>query len=237
MQTTLPRNRFPLVCDRPHPLRARFIDRPGRFTARVRLASGRRALAHLPNPGRMTGVIVRDCPVLLDGPSRKGRVHPYTMVAARPGRTWIGTNTAYVNRIFPALWGLGVFPEFAGHPLQAEVRLGPSRFDFQVGSTLIELKSVTLAEDRLGLFPDAQTSRGTRHCRELAALAGRAVPTAIVFMAQRGDLDAIAPAPTIDPDFAAALRRAVSAGVKLLGCALTLGPDGARAARRVPVIL
>ena len=68
-------------------------------------------------------------------------------------------------------------------------------------------------------------------------LARRRRPTAIVFVAQRGDIESVAPEDEIDPDFGRALRGAARAGVLVLACALDLTPRGARAARRVPVLL
>ena len=47
----------------------------------------------------------------------------------------------------------------------------------------------------------------------------------------------VAPEDEIDPGFGRALRGAARAGVLVLGCALDMTPRGARAARRIPVIL
>jgi sugar fermentation stimulation protein A len=223
----------------------RFIERPHRFAARVALADGSIVEAHLANPGRLTGVLAPDCEVALDGPFPPPRTLPYTMLAAKSGRTWSGTVTTYANRVFPALVAANVFPELRdtrhavlpeGNGLRREVVHGRSRFDFEVDGRLVEVKSVSLADGRAGLFPDAVTARGARHCDELAALA-RHRPTAIVFVAQRGDVESVAPAGTIDPEFARALRAAARAGVLVLACALNMTERRATAVRRVPVRL
>ncbi|HXG32589.1 MAG TPA: DNA/RNA nuclease SfsA [Bryobacteraceae bacterium] len=221
---------------RPVPLEGIFLARPNRFTALVRL-DGRRVPAHLPNPGRLTGTLRPGCVVLLNGPFPPPRRLRYTLVAVREGKTLVGTVTTYANQLFAMGWRRGLFPELGGGPLKAEVRRGNSRFDFQVGRALVEVKSVTLSRNRTGLFPDAVTQRGARHCQELAQLARQGTPTAIVFVAQRGDVDRIAPASDIDPRFAEALRRAAEAGVMLLGCAARMTAFGARGLRRVPVTL
>ena len=96
---------------------------------------------------------------------------------------------------------------------------------------------VTLAHGSAGLFPDAVTARGTRHCDELAALARAGTACTIVFVAQRGDVESVAPEDGVDPVFGVALRAAARAGVQVLACALDLTPAGARAARRIPVLL
>ena len=128
-------------------------------------------------------------------------------------------------------------PPDAPCDLRREVVHGRSRFDFEVDGRLVEVKSVSLADGRAGLFPDAVTARGARHCDELAALARHKRPTAIVFVAQRADIESVAAATEIDPTFARSLRGAAKAGVVVLACALRMTPRGATAVRRVPVLL
>lgn len=230
----LPRGLLPLVRTRRAPLRARFVERPNRFVAVVELPGGARAPAHLPNPGRLTGTLRPGGPLLLDGPF-PGRRCPWSVVAAREGRTWVGTAPAFANQAFAALWRAGLFPELAGAALVPEVAHGRSRFDFAVDGAFVEVKSATLLAGRAARFPDAVTARGARHCDELGRLARRGVPVAIVFVAQRGDVEVVEPAAEIDPAFAAALRGAAARGVRVLACALALGPGGVSRAWRVPV--
>jgi sugar fermentation stimulation protein A len=241
------------------PLRATFIERPHRFAARCLLRGGREAAAHVPNPGRLTGVLAHRCQVLLDGPYPPTRSLAYTMVAAKAGGVWVGTNTLYANRVFPALVSHGLFPEFDDSSIHAEVVHGHSRFDFRLGGVTVEVKSVTVtktgfttcarrqdlaagtgcetASGVVGAFPDAVSARAARHCTELAALARSGDPTAVIFVAQRGDIESVVPEDDVDPEFGAALRRAAKAGVRVLACALEIAPEGATRARRVPVLL
>jgi sugar fermentation stimulation protein A len=226
-----------LATRRTLPLRATFIERPHRFAALVRLRGGEVAAAHLPNPGRLTGVLAPRCPVLLDGPFPPPRSLVYTMLASRLADTWIGTNTIYANRVFPALFARRLFPEIGSGAIRAEVARGQSRFDFQVGSMFVEVKSVTLADAGAARFPDAVSARASRHCNELAVLARGGHPCAIVFVAQRGDVVSVAPEDDVDPVFGAALRAAAGAGVLVLACAIDVTPAGASRARRVPVVM
>ena len=219
------------------PLRASFVERPHRFAARCILRGGREAVAHVPNPGRLTGVLSPRCHVLLDGPYPPARSLAYTMVAAKSGGVWVGTNTLYANRVFPAVASHGLFPEFSGTSIRAEVVRGRSRFDFLIDGMVVEVKSVTLADGSAGLFPDAVSARAARHCDELAALSRAGHPAAVVFVAQRGDIESVAPDDGIDPAFGASLRGAAEAGVHVLACALDITPRGAARVRRVPVRL
>jgi len=226
-----------LATVRRKPLLATFHERPHRFAARCTLRGGRTAMAHVPNPGRLTGVLSPRCRVLLDGPHPPARALPYTMLAASVAGTWVGTNTIYANRVFPALVSHGLFPEIDGATIRAEVAHGRSRFDFLIGGMFVEVKSVTLSSGGAGRFPDAVSARAARHCSELAALAGAGHPAAIVFVAQRADVESVAPEDDIDPAFGAALRSAAQAGLMVLACALDLAPEGAIRARSVPVVL
>ena len=218
-------------------IRGTFLHRPTRFAAVVALASGEEVWAHLSNPGRLTGVLSSGCDVLLDGPFPPPRQMTHSMLAAKAGRVWVGTNTIYANRIFPTLLKSGLFPEFEGGRLAAEVTHGRSRFDFQIGEQFVEVKSVTLAFGPRGAFPDAVSARASKHAGELAKLARKGAPAAIAFVAQRKDVESVGPADEIDPDFGKALRRAARAGVTVVACALEMTPDGAKSARRVPVVL
>jgi DNA-binding sugar fermentation-stimulating protein len=47
----------------------------------------------------------------------------------------------------------GLFPEFDGASIRAEVAHGRSRFDFRIGGVMVEVKSVTLAGGGAGRFP------------------------------------------------------------------------------------
>jgi sugar fermentation stimulation protein A len=227
---------LPLVRHRRAPLRATFLARPNRFVAEVELPGGERVLAHLPNPGRLTGTLSPRCALLLDGPV-DGRRCPFTVVAARERRAWVGTVTTYANTLFPVLWRGGLFPELKGRTLAAEVTHGRSRFDFALDGAFVEVKSATLAPGRVARFPDAVTARGARHCEELGRLARSGVPVAIVFVAQRGDVEALEPEDAVDPVFGAALRLAAERGVRVLACALSMTPRGATHAWRIPVRL
>jgi sugar fermentation stimulation protein A len=241
------------------PFRATFVERPHRFAARCMLRGGRETVAHVPNPGRLTGVLAPRGQVLLDGPYPATRALAYTMVAARAGggaiRTrsrgqsqppcagceagpvWVGTNTIYANRVFPAIVSAGLFPELNGTSIHAEVVHGRCRFDFRIGSIMVEVKSVTLADGAAGRFPDAVSARAARHCDELAALSGAGRPAAVVFVVQRSDVESVAPEDGVDPAFGAALRGAAKAGVLVLACALDIAPERAIRARRVRVVL
>lgn len=198
-------------------VRGTFLARVNRFTVEV-WVNGRRDRAHLPNPGRLSDVLQPGRVVLLR-PARPGRRTSWTAVAADLGEFLVSLDSTLPNRSFPRFLALGVIPELRGSHIAAkEPRLGAGRTDFLLWrgdqKIWVEVKSVTLVEDGVALFPDAPTTRGTRHLWELAARAQAGEEAFVVFVVQRPDAQRFKPNDPVDPHFAEALACAVSLGVQ-----------------------
>ena len=136
----------------------------------------------------------------------------------------------------------GRLPPFAGFDTaRREVVYGDSRLDLLLsgprGACFIEVKSVTLVEDGVGLFPDAPTERGRRHLGELVRAVEEGYRAAAVFVIQREDARACAPHDAADPAFGRALRDAVVAGVEAYAYVCRVTPREIRLAHAVPVLL
>ena len=80
----------------------------------------------------------------------------------------------------------------------------------------MEVKNCSLAENRVAMFPDAVTARGTKHLQELAALKQQGCRAAVLFCVQRGDAECFMPAAHIDPLYAENLAKAAAEGVMVL---------------------
>ncbi len=96
---------------------------------------------------------------------------------------------------------------------------------------------MTLAEDRLALFPDSVTQRGRRHLEALGRLRADGARAALLFLVQRADCEAVAPADAIDPDYGAALREVARAGVELFALAARISARAISVERELPVRL
>jgi sugar fermentation stimulation protein A len=70
--------------------------------------------------------------------------------------------------------------------VKSEIQLGRSRFDFLLKERskdiLLEVKSCTLIGDKVAMFPDAVTARGTRHLNELAKISEAGKRTIVLFI-------------------------------------------------------
>lgn len=237
------------------------MDRPNRFLVRCRLdADGPGSAgggtdpslveAHLPDPGRLTELLVPDARMRLrpaDSPARK-TAWTAVLVESPGGDGWVSIDTTLPNRLVERALREEELPELDGWILHGtEVTLGPSRFDFLLrrrgtGGTkdpdqlVLEVKSVTLVEDGLGLFPDAVTARGTRHVTELGELASSGErAAAVLFLVQRDDAREMTAAPSIDPDFASALEEARGRGVRVLARRCRVDEERVRLGEPIPV--
>ena len=155
-------------------------------------------------------------------------------------------NTARANALVEEALRGGVIPELAGFQgLKREVAYGQEnsradfRLDFAEGAAFVEVKSVTLGFDGtpVAAFPDAVTLRGSKHLRELAALAREGVRAVQLYCVNLSGIEAVRPAEEIDPAYAVALREAVKAGVQVLAYGVELTREEVRVTRRLEVRL
>jgi sugar fermentation stimulation protein A len=196
--------------------------------------------AHMADPGRLRELLLPGRRVWLRpaAPAPTRRTAWTAMLVESPdGCGLVSVDTTLPNRLVHQALLAGALDEFRDWALERrEATLGDSRIDFVLrhadGRRLaLEVKSVTLVEQGVALFPDAVTARGARHVRELARIAHEpGWQAAVLFVLQRPDAVRIEAAASIDPVFARTLAAAAAAGVRVLGrrChislrALTLG--------------
>ncbi len=249
---------------------ARFVERPNRFLLRCQLARsagaesgvvrerapGRSGKAddhcvvevHMADPGRLKELLIPGKRVWIRHAASPGRRTDWSavLVESPDGAGLVSLDTTLPNRLIRRALEARALEEFEGWELErAEFTMGRSRIDFLLTreparKLALEVKSVTLVEDGVALFPDAVTARGARHVRELATIAGTVDDAgarweaAILFVLQRDDAHRIEAAHSIDPGFADALAEAKEAGVRVLGrrCHVTTG--GLALGRPVP---
>jgi len=77
----------------------------------------------------------------------------------------------------------------------------------------LEVKSVTLVENKIAKFPDAITERGKRHVEHLGKMAENGLRTMVLFVVQRHDATLFQPQWERDPKFGFALFEAWEKGL------------------------
>ena len=194
-----------------------FLERPNRFTALVNV-NGSPVMVHVPNSGRMRELLQRGNRVLLTPKAKPGRKTDYDMSLVDLGHTLVSTDARMPPALVYEAFARGQLDQFSQYTwARREVAFAHSRLDMVMGNgalCYLEMKSVTLVEDGVGLFPDAPTSRGVRHLDALAQAVGEGHRAAVIFVVQRQDAHAFSPNDKADPLFGRALREAKAAGVE-----------------------
>lgn len=229
-------------------LAGRLVRRTKRFLADVKLDDGTLVTAHTSNTGSMLGCAEPGSAVYLSRSDNPKRKLAHTWEAVRVGRSWVSINTLLPNRLLRAACEAEAIPELAGYgEVRAEVPFGESsRVDLLLEGPrdrraaprcYVEIKNVTLADQGVARFPDAVTSRGQKHLRELMQVAAGGDRAVLLFFVGRTDCQAVGPADAIDREYGRLLREAVAVGVEVL-------PYGARFRRaavelegRLPLLL
>lgn len=226
---------------------ARLLRRYKRFLADIETASGELLTIHCPNTGSMLNCMSEGCRVWFSRSSDPKRKLPGTWeLGETPQGRLACINTARANGLVEEALRGGVIAELAGFTaLRREVRFGEenSRADFCLdyadGPAWVEVKSVTLgfADSAVAAFPDAVTSRGAKHLRELASLARQGVRAVQLYCVNLSGIEAVRAAEEVDPAYAQGLRVARAAGVEVLAYGAEITPQGMRLVRRLDVLL
>ena len=219
------------------------VKRYKRFLADVELADKTKLTVHCPNTGSMLGCKDPGQAVLISRSDNPKRKYPHTLEMVRVGATWVGVNTSRTNHLVREAIELGLVAELgAVDSIRAEVKVSDkSRLDFLLTCGLekiyLEVKNCTLAVGRAAMFPDAVTSRGTKHLHELLALKKAGHRAVVFFCVQREDVDYFSPAAHIDPQYAAALNEVARQGVEVLAYQAELSPEEIMVVHRLEVRL
>ena len=228
-----------------------FLARPNRFVAQVEV-EGNLQVCHVKNTGRCRELLVPGCRVYLvdsHNPVRKTRFDLVAVEKEGPaGPLLINMDSQAPNRVFgewAAAGGLGFVPTL----LRPVMTYGNSRIDyyweflnggektFDSTRGFVEVKGVTLEEDRIARFPDAPTLRGVKHLEALVAAREAGYGAAVCFVVQMEGMRWMEPNDATHPDFGEALRRAARAGVEVIALECGVTPDTLRILRPIPVKL
>ncbi|GLT18444.1 sugar fermentation stimulation protein [Vibrio zhanjiangensis] len=207
---------------------ATLIKRYKRFLADVRLANESEMTIHCANTGSMTGCANVGDTIWYstsDNPKRK-YPHSWELTHTEHGDT-ICVNTARANQLAVEAIDAGIISELVGYEqLKTEVRYGEenSRIDIllissQQPNCYIEVKSVTLLDEvhqGQGYFPDAVTTRGQKHLRELTKMVQNGYRAVLLFTVLHSGIEKVSPAHHIDPQYSKLLKNAQEQGVEIL---------------------
>lgn len=200
----------------------RLIKRYKRFMADIQLKDGTVVTAHCVNTGSMKGCLEDNAPVGISTSENPNRKLKYTLEIIKISGTWVGVNTSLTNRLAEEFIREKGIPELSTFTkINKEVKYGTnSRIDLLLEtnskSCFVEIKNVSMVFDGLANFPDAISTRGTKHLLELMEVVKAGHRGIMLFICQRDDAKTFAPAKQIDPIYAKTLQMAYNSGVEIL---------------------
>jgi len=219
----------------------RFLQRLNRFAALVEV-EGRREWVHVRNTGRLRELLSSGRLVLLEPAGKPNRQTRFTLALVRLPTGYVSADAHLPNALVAEALRRRAIPGFRGYRiLRREPAMGRNRADFLLARAgrrcLLEVKSVTLVEEGVALFPDAPTVRGRIHLEHLIAARRRGLGAGILFVIQRRDAEVFAPNWGADPEFGETLRRASRAGVHVGALVCRVNPRRVQIDTPVPVRL
>lgn len=132
----------------------------------------------------------------------------FTVVAVKTPNGPVLLHTQRTNDLVQALLEKDSIPSLKGYSItKREATYGKSRFDFLLRSPegtpfFLEVKSCTLFGNEGAMFPDAPSSRATRHVSELGSMSREGMGCGILFVVHSNIPRWFCPEYHTDPDFA-----------------------------------
>ena len=203
-------------------IKGKLIKRYKRFFTEVQIGK-EIVTAHCPNTGSMKGLLDEGNEVYVsknDDPKRKLK---YTLEIIKVKKNLVGVNTHFANKI--AFHGLSnnLVKEVTNiDNIKPEVFFDKeTRFDFLVKKNkqkiFIEVKNVTLfRKEKTAEFPDAVTTRGTKHLKTLIEAVKKGYKSYLLFLVQIEGVDNFKIAKDIDKEYYKNYLLAKKAGVIFL---------------------
>lgn len=221
---------------------AKLIQRYKRFLADIVFTDDKTTTIHVANTGAMTGCAEPGDTVWYSTSDNLKRKYPFSWELTQTKQNhFICVNTLRANQLAEEAIFNGTITELQGFDkLQREVKYGEenSRIDFLLSfknsndrnnyhknnnsaiqsqcKVFIEVKSVTLLEGQQGYFPDAVTTRGQKHLRELMNIANNGDRAVLLFTVLHTGINHFKIAKHIDEKYADLLQQAIDSGVEVL---------------------
>ncbi len=203
-------------------IKGKLIKRYKRFFVDVKL-NKEIVTAHCPNTGSMKGLLDENNDVYLlknDDPKRKLK---YGLEIIKAQKNLVGVNTHMANKIVNHGLENNLIKELKNNnKIKAEVFFNKeTRFDFLIEKkglkSFIEVKNVTLfRNEKTAEFPDAITSRGSKHLLTLIDAINKGYKTYLIFLVQIQNMEYFKIAKDIDNEYYENYLKAKKAGVNFL---------------------
>ena len=219
-------------------IKGKLIKRYKRFFADIKVNNST-VTSHCPNTGSMMGLLDEGNNVWLsksDNPKRKLK---YTLEIIEVKKTLIGVNTHRANRIVEHGLNNQLFDEFKKvKSIKPEFKFSDdTRFDFLCDKNIIEVKNVTLLRNKnYAEFPDAITSRGTKHLIKLINSIKKGYKPYVLFLTQIEGINNFRIAKDIDNNYYKNYQLAKKAGVNFLAYRCFLSSKEIKIEKKIKIL-
>lgn len=220
------------------------VRRYKRFLADVTLESGAILTVHCPNSGAMTGCAPPGSKAYFSDSMNPKRKLRHTLEVVQIDDVSICVNTHRANALVEEALVQGLLPELSGFSeLLREVPYGQenSRIDFLLKyrdrPCYVEVKNATLyVGNGVVAFPDAVTTRGQKHLRELINMVEQGHRAALIYCVARTDARAVRAACEIDPQYSETLRQAKAVGVEVYALKIEINLPSMALTQVLPIL-
>ena len=223
-------------------IKGKLVKRYKRFFTDIKL-NQETIVAHCPNTGSMMGLLDEGNEVFVsknDDPKRKLK---YTLEIIKVKKNLVGVNTHFANKIAFHGFSNNLVKEVKNsNNIKPEVFFDKeTRFDFLVEKnnqkTFVEVKNVTLSrKDKLAEFPDAVTSRGSKHLKTLIEATKKGYKTYLLFLVQIQGVTDFKIAKDIDKEYYENYKLAKKAGVKFLAYRCKISSKEIKIEKKIKII-
>ena len=203
-------------------IKGKLIKRYKRFFTDVKIGT-EIVTAHCPNTGSMKGLLDEGNEVYLTPNNDPKRKLKFGLEIIKSRKNLVGVNTHLANRIVEHALNNNLINELKNNDvIKPEVFFNKeTRFDFMVEKnkqkTFIEVKNVTLFRDKnTAEFPDAITTRGSKHLLTLIDAIKKGYKTYLIFLVQIQNMKHFKIAKDIDNEYYKNFLKAKKAGVNFL---------------------
>ena len=167
-------------------LKGKLQRRYKRFFADIEV-NNKTVVAHCPNTGSMMGLLDQGNEAWISEHNDPKRKLKFTLEMIKVKKRIIGVNTHRANRIVEHALENKLIKEFSTiKNIRAEFKYSDdTRFDFLCDKKILEVKNTTLMRvDDIAEFPDAVTSRGTKHLQKLKESIKKGYKPYVLFLTQ-----------------------------------------------------
>ena len=219
-------------------IKGKLIKRYKRFFTDIEV-NNKIVTAHCPNTGSMMGLLDKNNEVWLTRHNDPKRKLKYTLEMIKVNKKNVGVNTHRANRIVEHALENKLINEFKSiKNIKAEFKYSDdTRFDFLCDKKILEVKNVTLFRDKnISEFPDAVTSRGSKHLKKLVNSIKKGYSPYVLFLTQIQGIDNFKIAKDIDSNYYKDYLEAKKAGVKFLAYRCVLNSKEIKIEKKIKII-